>query len=94
MQFAGKPYSGKYDFIETRMMWPITHMVAPAKKSVKCKECHSKDGRLEGLPGVYLPGSGTSPWINRIGWMAIIAVLAGILIHAIVRLVSSRRRQS
>lgn len=92
MQFARKEYSGKYDFIETRMMWPITHMVAPAKNAVECKECHSKDGRLKGLPGVYLPGSGSSPWIERIGWLFIMAILGGIFIHAVVRLISTRRR--
>jgi octaheme c-type cytochrome (tetrathionate reductase family) len=94
MLSAGKPFSGEYDFIETRMMWPITHMVAPAKNAVQCKECHSKNGRLEGLPGVYLPGSGTSPWINSIGWLAILAVLVGILVHAIVRFISARRRKA
>jgi octaheme c-type cytochrome (tetrathionate reductase family) len=91
---VGRPFSGKYDFIETEMMWPITHMVAPAKNAVQCKECHSKNGRLEGLPGVYLPGSGTSPWINRLGWIAILGILTGILIHAIVRIISASRRKA
>ncbi len=94
MAEAGKPYSGKYDFIETTMMWPITHMVAPAKNAVKCRECHSKNGRLQGVPGVYLPGSGSSPWIERIGWLVIMAILAGIVMHAIVRFISTRRRSS
>ncbi|WP_197538722.1 tetrathionate reductase family octaheme c-type cytochrome [Azoarcus sp. KH32C] len=47
MAAAGQPYSGKYDFIETIGMWPITHMVAPKDKAVACAECHASNGRLE-----------------------------------------------
>ncbi|MFH0756763.1 MAG: tetrathionate reductase family octaheme c-type cytochrome [Bacteroidota bacterium] len=41
-------YSGKFNFVETAMYWPINHMVAPAGKSLKCTECHTKEasGRL------------------------------------------------
>ncbi len=35
-------YSGEYAFIETKMYWPINHMVAPAKNSLKCTDCHSR----------------------------------------------------
>ncbi len=93
MAEVGKPYSGKYDFIETTMLWPITHMVAPAKDAVQCNECHSKDGRMKGVPGVYMPGSGSSPWVDRIGWILILSVLAGIVLHAIARFISSLRRK-
>jgi hypothetical protein len=34
-------YSGEYDFIYTTMYWPVNHMVAPAKNSLKCTDCHS-----------------------------------------------------
>jgi len=34
-------YSGNIDFIYTRMYWPINHMVAPARNSLKCKDCHT-----------------------------------------------------
>ncbi|MEZ5011732.1 MAG: hypothetical protein R2744_09110 [Bacteroidales bacterium] len=37
-------FSGKYNFIETEMYWPINHMVAPAENSLKCTECHSRKG--------------------------------------------------
>jgi hypothetical protein len=39
------------------MSWPITHMVAPKEKALACVECHSKDGRLAGIEGVYMPGA-------------------------------------
>jgi len=35
-------YSGNYGFIETEMYWPVNHMVAPAKNSLKCSDCHSR----------------------------------------------------
>ena len=35
-------YSGEYDFVYSRMYWPINHMVAPAKKSLKCNDCHTQ----------------------------------------------------
>ena len=37
-------YSGKYGFVETEMYWPINHMVAPAVKSLRCTDCHAKNG--------------------------------------------------
>jgi hypothetical protein len=37
MDYAGLPYSGKFGFIETRMNWFITHMVAPKEKAVPCR---------------------------------------------------------
>jgi octaheme c-type cytochrome (tetrathionate reductase family) len=42
MAASNLDYSGQYDFVETRMYWPINHMVAPAAKSLKCTECHTR----------------------------------------------------
>ena len=36
MAAAGYDYSGEYDFVDTHMYWPITHMVAPAEDAVAC----------------------------------------------------------
>jgi hypothetical protein len=43
----GLPYSGEYDFAETWMYWPSTHMVQPAEKALQCVDCHSDEGRLD-----------------------------------------------
>lgn len=40
-------FSGRVDFIETKMYWPINHMVMSADNSLKCTSCHGKGG--EGL---------------------------------------------
>lgn len=59
MSYAGKPYSGKFGFIETEMNWFITHMVAPKEKAVRCGDCHTKspEGRLAGLEGLLPAGT-------------------------------------
>ena len=45
-ELNGLPYSGKYGFTQTRMYWPITHMVTTKKNALTCKQCHSKGGRI------------------------------------------------
>lgn len=85
-------YSGEYGFADTLMYWPITHMVAPADQALGCADCHAKDGRLASLTGFYLPGRDANPWIDRIGWLLVLATLAGVLLHGLVRIASRRRR--
>ncbi len=85
-------FSGHYGFIETRMYWPITHMVAPKEEALACDSCHSKEGRLAKLTGFYMPGRDANPWIDGIGWLLVFATLAGVLLHGLVRLIVGRRR--
>lgn len=40
---TGLDYSGKYDFAESRMYWPISHMVVPARKALNCNDCHGEN---------------------------------------------------
>ena len=51
----GLPYSGNYDFTETWMYWPTTHLVQPAEYALQCSDCHGESGRLDwealGYPG-------------------------------------------
>ncbi|RME87247.1 MAG: tetrathionate reductase family octaheme c-type cytochrome [Anaerolineae bacterium] len=51
----GLPYSGHYDFTETWMYWPSTHMVQPKENALLCDDCHGENGRLDwqalGYPG-------------------------------------------
>lgn len=44
---VGLEYSGSYDFANTEMYWPITHMVAAKDKALQCLDCHSDNGRLD-----------------------------------------------
>lgn len=90
---TGQPYSGQHDFVKTEMLWPITHMVAPAQNAVACASCHTgaAKSRLGDLPGVYLPGRDSQPWIDRLGWLAVGGSIAGVLLHAGARLLTRRR---
>ena len=47
MKAAGQPYSGKFGWIETSMVWPVHHMVSPKAKALKCADCHGEKGRLD-----------------------------------------------
>jgi octaheme c-type cytochrome (tetrathionate reductase family) len=90
---SGAKYSGKHDFVQTEMLWPITHMVAPKDKAVACAACHAADGgRLGAIAGVYMPARDHQPWIERLGWLAVAGALAGVLVHALGRMIASRRK--
>ncbi len=90
MEKNGIPYSGEYGFVDTYSYWPITHMVAPAENALSCNECHSRDGRMQNIEGVYLPGRDRNPWLDRIGLLAVLVTLLGVLLHGAIRLIGNR----
>ena len=93
MKVSGAPWSGKYGFVRTQMDWPITHMVAPKDKALACVDCHSRNGRLEGLDGIYMPGASANPWVTRLGWGLVLLTLLGVTGHGVMRLVSRGKKQ-
>ncbi len=86
MQKANLPYSGEFGFVSTEMSWPITHMVAPKGDAVPCQQCHMKNGRLEGIEGIYMPGRDRKPWVDYIGWTLVILAAGGSLLHGLMRI--------
>ena len=94
MDYAGLPYSGKYGFIETRMNWFITHMVAPKEDTVKCSECHSRDpsSRLASIRDIYIPGRDYNPIVETLGWLAVAGSIAAAIFHGAIRYISRRRK--
>ena len=92
MKERGFEYSGEYDFVETEYYWPVTHMVAPAKNALACDSCHSKNGRLQNLAGVYIPGQNRYPWLDIIGVLILIGSLGAVLVHGFGRYIASRKR--
>jgi len=92
MDFVGAEYSGKFDFVDTAMYWPITHMVAPKQDALKCSECHAKEGRLEGLSGVYIPGRDNFKWLDLLGYIGLALAFAGVLIHGLLRVMFNSSR--
>ncbi|MGP1679689.1 MAG: tetrathionate reductase family octaheme c-type cytochrome, partial [Burkholderiales bacterium] len=95
MAAIGAPFSGKVDFIETESTWPITHMVAPAKDALRCNACHSSNGRLEKVPGIYIPGraSDHAGWLDSAGWALAALTLLGVLVHGLGRVIVSKRNK-
>lgn len=83
MEYSGLPYSGEFDFVETKMYWPITHMVAPKEDALQCNDCHVGNGesRLAGITGVYMPGRDHIPFIDIAGIGIVVLSLLGVIIH-------------
>ncbi|MDP1635017.1 MAG: tetrathionate reductase family octaheme c-type cytochrome [Gallionellaceae bacterium] len=92
MKAAKLPYSGEYGFVDTEMTWPITHMVAPKHDALSCAQCHSKNGRLDGIEGVYLPSRDSSKWLDMIGWTLVLLSLIGVLIHGGLRIYTGKKK--
>jgi octaheme c-type cytochrome (tetrathionate reductase family) len=44
---TGLDYSGEFDFAETWMYWPVTHMVQSARDALSCDHCHGPEGRMD-----------------------------------------------
>ena len=94
MKAAGAEFSGEYDFLETTMHWPLSHMIAPKEEALDCVSCHAANARLAGLTGFYMPGRDRNSILDFIGWLAVIGALGGVLLHGTIRLIANRRRDS
>lgn len=44
---TGLDFSGQFDFAETWMYWPVTHMVRPSEEALSCNHCHGPEGRMD-----------------------------------------------
>lgn len=91
-EVARRPFSGKFDFVQTEMTWPITHMVAPKEDALTCTQCHSKSGRLQKVQGLYMPGRDGKPWLDLLGGFAALGTLLGVLFHGGLRIYLANRK--
>ena len=91
---AGQPFSGDFDFADTLMLWPITHMVAPSESALDCAACHAENGRLEGVEGVWLPGRDRHQWLDRMGFGLAGLILLGALGHGGLRMAAAARNKN
>jgi octaheme c-type cytochrome (tetrathionate reductase family) len=83
MKEVGLPFSGKVAFIETKMYWPLNHMVSSKENSVKCQECHTRnDSRIANLTDFYIPGRDYSKIVDCGGILLMLFALLGVLSHA------------
>ncbi len=90
---TGQPYSGEFGFVDTSMLWPITHMVAPKEAALGCAQCHADPGRLAGVPGVWLPGRDRSALLDTLGFGLAGLMLLGVAGHGGLRVLTRARRR-
>jgi len=93
MKAAGVPYSGKFEWIETEMNWPLTHMVTTKENAMNCNDCHSREGRLTGLTACWIPGRDRSLVLDILGILLIAGSFAGVTVHGSMRYLSSKKRK-
>ena len=91
MKAAGQEYSGNFDFVDTQMYWPITHMVAPASDALDCAACHAQDGRLDVIAAVYMPGTNPRSPIGLLGMALVALTILGVGLHIALRLLGGRK---
>ncbi|MCX7831221.1 MAG: cytochrome C, partial [Acidobacteria bacterium] len=66
MKEQNLPFSRKVDFIETKMYWPVNHMVSQKENSLSCYECHTRsNSRIANLTDFYIPGRDYSKIVDR-----------------------------
>ncbi|PLX33697.1 MAG: cytochrome C [Hyphomicrobiales bacterium] len=92
MADAGRPFSGKVGFVETEMRIPVNHMVAPESGALSCGDCHSRNGRMATVPGIYYPGRGIYWLIDLLGLLLVGGALAGVLAHGALRIAVKFRK--
>ena len=91
MKAAGQDYSGNFDFVDTQMYWPITHMVAPAGDALDCAACHAENGRMDGMAAVYMPGTNPRSPVGLLGMALVALTILGVGLHIILRIAGGRR---
>jgi len=92
MKAAGREFSGEVGFVETEMRIPVNHMVAPAEDALACESCHSRDGRMKDVEGLYMPGIGSVPILDKLFLTMALLALIGVLMHGAIRVISSRKK--
>lgn len=94
MEYAGMPYSGNYGFVQTRMYLPVSHMVSPADQALTCIDCHHRtESRLRYVEDIYVPAMSYNATLNFAGSLLVWLSLAGVAIHAGMRLRAIRRKR-
>jgi octaheme c-type cytochrome (tetrathionate reductase family) len=94
MKDVNLPFSGKISFINTKMYWPVNHMVSSKENTVKCVECHTKENsRLADLNDFYMPARNSNSFIEFAGFSILILSLVGVFSHGTIRIISSRRNR-
>ena len=91
IDYLNLSYSGKFDFVETEMYWPLNHMVSPKQQSLDCKDCHTRNnGRLTSLNDFYLPGRDKNKYLDGFGIALVLLTVFGVIVHGTIRVFISK----
>jgi octaheme c-type cytochrome (tetrathionate reductase family) len=90
MAYAGLPYSGEYGWADTDMYWPLSHMNVKGEAALSCRDCHSRNGRMAGVPGVYVAGQSRNKVLDFLGWLSVVGSLLMVMAHAALRVMGRR----
>jgi len=89
MKEANLKYSGKFEWKETEMNWPLTHLITGKENALKCIDCHSRNSRLKNIQACWIPGRDRSLAMDIIGMLMVIGSISGVLLHGIIRFKNS-----
>ncbi|MBN2800491.1 MAG: tetrathionate reductase family octaheme c-type cytochrome [Deltaproteobacteria bacterium] len=92
MKLTGHEFSGELGWVESDMYWDQNHMVAPREDALDCADCHAENGRLAGIPGVYIPGQSRSGLVDMLGWLVIGLSGLGAVGHGGARMIFGRKK--
>ena len=91
MNAAGLKFSGEFDWVDTEMILPINHMIQGKEKALACEDCHSRDGRLEGVTTAgWVPGRDRCLILDILGTLMVLGALGGVSFHAFLRYRASK----
>lgn len=97
MEVLNLPFSGDYEFIESRFLYPVHHTIPPKDMALGCDDCHHRVGdgtgsRMAGVEGVYVAGRGDLLDVTKYAWALVLLTLIGAVLHGITRIVVKLRR--
>jgi hypothetical protein len=75
------------------MNWPLTHLVRDKENSLKCSDCHSRNGRLAGLEACWIPGRDRNLPLDILGMIMLFGSIIGVSIHGFIRFKKSKRSE-
>ncbi len=69
----------------------VNHGVTDAGQSLKCEDCHSRDGRFSSIEAGWVPGKDRSFFLDIVGILMLLGAIAGVAGHGFLRYRASKK---